>query len=377
MRPGDVARGGGGAQLRPGPPDQPGCSAEATGRTGRPRRTSSVPAAHVDGDGGQRAVPQHRVGVGDRVPAHAAVRRGGGSSRRRPPRAVRGCRSAKASTRWSRRSSVLTPSVLARQPPRPAVGDEVVGAHQHAVRPAPAGPARPGTARPRPRRPARRRRSARWRPWSRPAEAIATASPASRRPSRIARLSRCTGWPIRRRPRPPPRRRAWCSMLSITPTPRSLTPILASIPNSVTVRTSRPSGNGIVQVNQPSRHRVVPVPGLYGDRRPPRRQGHDRRALGLAGRVRGDQDLGARVDRRDLLHAQPGARRRCRRSPRRGPGRAAGWSPRPAPTTGPRRRARSRRSRTAGGSGRRCRRSRWRTGRRARRRARAAPGRRR
>ena len=41
-------------------------------------------------------------------------------------------------------------------------------------------------------------------------------------------------------------------MFSITPTPRSLTPILASIPNSVTVRTTRPSGCGMVQVNQPS-----------------------------------------------------------------------------------------------------------------------------
>ncbi len=41
-------------------------------------------------------------------------------------------------------------------------------------------------------------------------------------------------------------------MLSITPTPRSLTPILASMPYSVTVCTTRPSGCGMVQVNQPS-----------------------------------------------------------------------------------------------------------------------------
>jgi hypothetical protein len=53
-------------------------------------------------------------------------------------------------------------------------------------------------------------------------------------------------------------------------------------------------------------HRVVPVPGLGGDRWPTLRQRHHRRALALTGRVRRDQEFRPRVDRRQLLDRQPG-----------------------------------------------------------------------
>ena len=80
------------------------------------------------------------------------------------------------------------------------------------------------------------------------AAAWARASSRSPAVSRICRLSRCTG-----KPRPLSSARAsslWCSMLKSTPTPRELTPILPRTPYSVTVRTTCPSGCGIVHTSQ-------------------------------------------------------------------------------------------------------------------------------
>ena len=232
---------------------QAGCSDRAASgaRTGRSACTSRRAARDVDRDGGQRPVPQHRVGVGERVPADAAVgevvghrvahvlRRSAASSRRAPRRGGRGA------------ARCSTPMVLARQPSRPAVGDEVVGAHQHAVgrleHARPAGEQLDGDG---------------------AAPVVDDGQRRGRRGPRrggdrdglVGRRRRRRGSPGRAgapggRSRRSPRRPAslrWCSMLSITPTPRSLTPILASMPNSVTVCTTRPSGCGIVQVNQPS-----------------------------------------------------------------------------------------------------------------------------
>ena len=152
----------------------------------------------------------------------------------------------------------------------------MVGAHQHAVGRLERPPPRRGTAPRTRRRPGRRRPSATWRRRSGP----------RRRGHRLRRGRRVVedgpGEQVHRVADlvAGPRVGGWCSMFSITPTPRSLTPILASMPYSVTVSTTRPSGIGIVHVNQPSRHRVVPVPGLHGDRRTARRQRDHRRALG-------------------------------------------------------------------------------------------------
>ena len=326
----------------------------------------------VDADGRQRPVPQHGVGVGQRVPAHAAVRSGGGSSRRTRPRGLRhplGERGDEvvaaelgADADGAGEAAVAT-----------GVGHEVVGAHQHAVVAGSAVRARPGTTRWSRRRHGRRPRSGTWRPtWA--ARRSRSPRPPTTASSRIARESRWTGWPISPSATAPASF-AWWSMLSITPTPRSLTPILAEHPElrdglhdpAVRVRDG-PREPAVA-------HRVVPVPGLHGDRRPARRQRDDGRALGLAGRVRGDQDLGARVDRRDRLDRDARALGDAGDLRRRAPARPAGWSATRAPTRGRCRTARSPGSRTACGSGRRCRRSRSRTARRAPPRARGAAGR--
>ena len=108
--------------------------------------------------------------------------------------AVSGIRSAKRSTRWARRTSVLAEMVLARQPSRPPsetkwlvrTSTPSVGASS----PGPPGKSSIETA------PSRSSTTVSEVDADVGAEAIATASSTEPASSRIARLSRCTGWPI-------------------------------------------------------------------------------------------------------------------------------------------------------------------------------------
>ena len=123
----------------------------------------------------------------------------------------------------------------------------------------------------------------------------------------------------RRRPRPAPagtaraparrpacRSSRWPRMFSSTPTPEALTPILPTMPASVSVSTRRPSACSIVHTSQPSRSsscqsHVCTPSGLA--RRGGGAEAGDRRAL-PGGR---GQKLGAGVQRADQLDVEAAA----------------------------------------------------------------------
>ena len=111
---------------------------------------------------------------------------------------------------------------------------------------------------------------------------------------------------------------SWWSMLSITPRPASLTPILASTPYSVSVVTRPPAGS-----REWSRRTSCRACGGTSPRSAPRSApgpARSRRRSSTrwcrARRARSRQHLGAGVEGGDLLDRAARPRRRCRRSRR-------------------------------------------------------------